>query len=95
MFNKLKQIKDMRDQAKAMQDTLTQVIVTGESRGVKITMDGTQNVQSVEIADGLDKATIEQGVKAAFAEAVKKLQKELAGKMKDMGGLDFFKNLGM
>lgn len=95
MFNKLKQIKDMRDQAKVMQDALSQVIVVGESHGVKITMDGTQNVKSVEIADGMEKTAIEQAVKAAFTEAVKKLQKELAGKMKDMGGLDFFKNLGM
>lgn len=95
MFNKLKQIKDMRDQAKTMQAALAQVIVSGESRGVKITMDGTQNVQSVEIPEGLDTATIAAGVKGAFAEAVKKLQKELAGKMKDMGGMDFFKNLGM
>ncbi len=93
MFNKLKQIKDLRDQAKTMQKVLADVMVVGQGKGVMITMDGNQQVLAVQIEDGLEKAKIEQGVKEAFADAVKKMQKEMASKMKDLGGFDALKNL--
>ena len=36
MFNKLKQFKDLRSQAKTMQDALAKESVTEEKNGVKI-----------------------------------------------------------
>lgn len=97
MFNKIKQIKDLRNQAKTMQNALAEVVVVGQAAGgkVMVTIDGNQQVHGVQIADGMEKAAIESAVKDAINDAFKKLQKELAVKMKDLGGLDFFKNLGM
>lgn len=95
MFNKLKQIKDLRSQAKEMQNALSEVVVVGQAKGgkVMITIDGNQKVQGVKIDEELARDQIEDGVKDAFNDASKKLQKEMATKMKDMGGLDALKDM--
>ena len=95
MFNKLKQIKDIRSQAKELQSKLGDVMIVGKSQGgrVMITIDSNQKVQAVQIEEGLETSKIEAGVKDAMNDAVKKLQKELASKMKDMGGLDALKDM--
>lgn len=95
MFNKLKKIKDLRNQAKIMQAALAEIMVVGSSSGqnVMITIDGNQKVQGVKIDDTLERRKIADAVKDAFNDATKKLQKELASKMKDMGGLEAFKDI--
>jgi len=95
MFNKLKQIKDIRDQAKAMEEALGEIIIVGQGAGgkVMITIDGNQTVQGVKIEDDIDRDKIAGAVKDAFNDASKKLKKELAAKMKDMGGLDALKDM--
>lgn len=94
MFNKLKQVNDIRKQAKSMQNQMAEIVVVGKSKkGVMITIDGNQQVQGVQIEEGLDTATTETAVKEAFNDAIKQLQKELATKMQDMGGLDALKDL--
>jgi hypothetical protein len=95
MFNKLKQINDIRKQAKDMQSMLAEVVVVGQSGGgrVMITLDGNQSVQGVQIGEGSDVEQISKDVKDAFNDAAKKLQRELAGKMKEMGGLDALKGM--
>ncbi len=95
MFNKLKQINDIRKQAKDMQSMLAEVIVVGQSSGgrVMVTLDGNQSVQGVQIEEGSDVKQISQDVKDAFNDAAKKLQRELASKMKEMGGLDALKGM--
>lgn len=96
MFNKLKQFKDMRDQAKHMKQILDEVVVVGSgARGsVLITFNGSHEVLGVQIADGMEKAKIESGVKDALADANRKLQTELMKKMQDLGGgLDALKGM--
>jgi DNA-binding protein YbaB len=95
MFNKLKQVKDIRDQAKQMQAQLAEILIVGKAKGdkVMITIDGNQTVQGVKIEDGLETSVIESAVKDAFNDAIKQLQREMATKMKDMGGLDALKDM--
>ncbi|WKZ25185.1 MAG: YbaB/EbfC family nucleoid-associated protein [Patescibacteria group bacterium] len=90
MFQKLKQIKDLRSQAKTMQSALAEEIVTNEDGGVKITLDGNLEVKSVVIGDGMTKAQIEQATLKSVNNAIKKAQKVMAEKMKAMGGLEKF-----
>ena len=47
MFNKLKQFKDLRSQAKTMQSALAQESVTEEKNGVKLTLNG--NMEIIEL----------------------------------------------
>lgn len=86
MFNKLKQIKDLRSQAKRMQNVLSQESVTVEKNGVKLTINGNLEVTSININNGLSRESIENSMKEVINEAVKKTQKIMAQKMQEMGG---------
>lgn len=88
MFNKLKQIKDLRDQAKTMQTALSGEVFTEEKNGVKITINGNMEVSSVSLNETLSKSAQEDAVKGAINDAIKKAQKVMAKKLQEMGGLD-------
>lgn len=99
MFNKIKAIKDLRDQAKQMQSMMEDITVTGEGMrgGIKIRMNGSQTVLSVDIeAEAMEqKGKLEEGVKDAVNDAIKQVQKAMMEKMKESGGMDMFKNMGL
>lgn len=93
MFSKLKQFKDLRDQAKIMQDALSRESVTVKAAGDKIimTMDGNLKMTALAIDDELmspdKKEKLQNGIKDAYADAMKKIQRIMAEKMKEMGGM--------
>src|SRR5688500_1562666 len=92
MFSKLKQFKDLRDQAKKSQDARSDLSVEGSGAWgkVKIVMNGSQEVSSVTIDPELmaDKAKLEAGLKEAFNDTTKKAQRSMAEAMKKTGGLN-------
>ena len=87
MFNKLKQFKDLRSQAKTMQNALAQETISEEKNGVKIVMNGNMEVLEVKLNDGLAKNAQEDAVKNCLNEAIKKAQRVMAKKLQDMGGI--------
>ena len=93
MLNKLKQFKDLRSQAKQMQGALAQDSVAVRAAGGKVvlTMDGNLKLTGRSIDDELlsagKKAKLQDAIKDAHAEAMKKMQRIMALKMKEMGGL--------
>lgn len=91
MFNKLKQFKDMRDQAKDLQNKLADESVTTSSSGVSLTMDGNLVLKDLNIPDDLlspdKKNKLTNAIKDAHSDAMKKIQRIMAMKMKEMGGL--------
>jgi DNA-binding protein YbaB len=87
MFSKLKQFRDLRSQAKTIQDVLAQEVITEEKNGVTIKMNGNMEVLSITLASGMDKAAQENALKNCFNEAVKKAQRLMAKKLQDMGGI--------
>lgn len=93
MFNKLKQFKDLRDQAKHMQNALAAESVTTKAAGgsVVLTMDGNLSLTGLAIDPELlsldKKSKLEEAIKEAHGDAVKKIQRVMAMKMKEMGGL--------
>lgn len=92
MFNKLKQFKDLRDQAKTMQNALAQESTTVEKNGVTLIMNGNMEVTSLKIANEIGKDNLEKLLPGLFNDAVKKTQKIMATKLQAMGGLG---NLGL
>jgi DNA-binding YbaB/EbfC family protein len=94
MFSKLKEIKDLRSQAKTIQNMLAQESVeTNANWGkVKIKMNGNQEVQSVEIDMEMmqpsKKSDLEKAVKEAVNDANKKVQRLMAEKVRQQGGLN-------
>ena len=63
MFSKLKQFRDLRGQAKTMQESLAKESVTEEKNGVKITLNGNLELTAIEINPELDKAKQETALK--------------------------------
>ncbi len=86
MFNKLKQLKDLRSQAKQMQSALSGESITSEKNGIAITMDGNMSITKVNINPDLAKESLETAIKDATNDAIKKTQKLMAKKMQEMGG---------
>ncbi len=87
MFSKLKQIKDLRSQAKTMQNALAGESTTVDKSGVKITMNGNMEITDFTVADDISKEALVQLTPSAVNDAIKEVQKIMAKKMQEMGGL--------
>jgi DNA-binding YbaB/EbfC family protein len=93
MFNKLKQIQDLRKKAKELQNNLAQDLITSESEWgkIKITMNGNQQVQEVKVDETLlsaeNKEKLENGLKEAYNKAIKDVQMLMARKIQS-GDID-------
>ena len=87
MFNKLKQIKDLRSQAKVMQNALSGESASAERGGIKITMDGNMTVTNLTIADSMTREQIQEEMPRVINEVIKNVQKIMAKKMQEMGGI--------
>lgn len=89
MFSKLNQIKELRTQAKQMQKTLGNENAEVSYHGVTMTMDGNQNLTSVKIDNELIKPErkndLENNIKNAHEELMKKIHRIMAQKIKDSG----------
>lgn len=93
MFTKLKQFKDLRNQAKELQGKLASESVTVKTAGdrVVMTLDGNLVMTALAIDDELlapeKKEKLQNAIKDAHADGIKKIQRIMAMKMKEMGGL--------
>jgi DNA-binding protein YbaB len=86
MFSKLKQFKDLRSQAKTMQNALAEEHVTEEKNGVKISLNGNLEITEVILNESLSKSAQEETVKSCINSAIKRAQRIMAKKLQDMGG---------
>jgi nucleoid-associated protein EbfC len=88
IFDKIKDVNEMRKQAKQIEALLGQETVTGQSSGgkIKITVDGNQNVKSVEVDPSIagDKAEIARHIRAALEDLNGKHKKMLQSKFGNM-----------
>jgi len=83
MFEKLKQIKDLRSQAKQMQNVLGQEVVTVDKDGITLTMNGNQEVLSLKLNPEIDHEKTAKILINLFNDAFKEIQKKIAAKMRD------------
>lgn len=88
LIDKLKDINQIRKQAKQMESVLAVETVSGKSGGGKIvlTIDGNQNVKSVEVSSDIvgDKAEIARNIRAAMEDLFKQHKKMLQSKFGNM-----------
>jgi len=87
MFSKLKQFRDLRSQAKTMQDALAQETITEERNGVKIVLNGNLELINLTLNENLNKTSQEETLKTCFNDAIKRAQRLMAKKLQDLGGL--------
>jgi DNA-binding protein YbaB len=85
MFNKLKQFKNLRDQAKELQGLLAQEKVDVEKHGIKLSMNGNMEVTGFTIPDAMPLADIQRYVPDLVNDAVKKAQRIMAQKIQSSG----------
>ena len=84
MFDKFKQLNElrkMRSQAMELQKELEKIKESAEKGGMRVVVTGDQKISYIEI-DGVEKADLVELIN----EAMKKVQKEAAKKMLEMGG---------
>ncbi|MCL5666345.1 MAG: YbaB/EbfC family nucleoid-associated protein [Patescibacteria group bacterium] len=88
IFDKLKDVNEMRKQAKQLEAALAKEQVSGKSGGGKIilTMDGNQNILSVEVSPEIvgDKSEIARNIRAALEDLFKQHKKMLQSKFGDI-----------
>ncbi|MFA5318633.1 MAG: YbaB/EbfC family nucleoid-associated protein [Patescibacteria group bacterium] len=87
MFSKLKQIKDLRSQAKTMQNALSGESVTVEKSGVKMVMNGNMEITEFTAAGDITKEALVQLVPSIVNDSIKDVQRIMAKKMQEMGGI--------
>lgn len=94
MLSKLKQFKDLREQGKKFQSVMSGESVTARAFGDKVVliMDGNMQISGLTIDPSAlspeNKTKLEEGIKDAFNDAFKKMQRVMAGKMQEMGGME-------
>lgn len=84
MFDKIKQLNElrkMRSQAMELQKELEKIRESEERNGMKVVVSGDQKVQYIEINGEERKDLVD-----LINDAMKKVQKEAAKKMLEMGG---------
>lgn len=90
MFDKVKQIYDLRKKAKQMQDELRGINIETESGAVKVAINGEQKIQSVTIDpqkfDPNNLNQLESDIKDALEKAISRSQSIAAEKMKEITG---------
>jgi DNA-binding protein YbaB len=88
LMDKLKDINEMRKQAKQMEAVLATETVSGKSSGGKIViiMDGNQNVKSVEVSPEIagDKSEVARHIRSVLEDLFKQHKKMLQKKFGNM-----------
>jgi DNA-binding protein YbaB len=87
-LDQIKDINNMRQQAKQMQMLLAQEEIVGQSKDgyIKLTIDGNQEIKSVEVADGVvgDRKRIAQDIREAMKDINDKYKKLMTSKFGHM-----------
>lgn len=98
MFNKLKQFKELRDQAKKVQNQMQEERLSISKDGIHLTINGGNEILELDIDNSLlsDKNKLVNAIKKVFKEAVHDMQKKMAKKMigSDIN-FDALKKLGL
>lgn len=81
MLDKLKNLYKLKQDAQRIKDELAKEKVEVENHGIKIIMNGNQEVESIILISDLPIETQQRYLKETFNEAVKKVQKLMAEKM--------------
>ena len=92
MFDKMKELYQLQKKARAIQKELKNIEVEASAMDdrIKITFNGEQKIQNLEIdaslLDANNKRNVEQGLVSAIREGIARSQQISAEKMKDVAG---------
>lgn len=87
MFDKMKQLYDLKKQADQMKKELETEVLDVEHGGVKVRINGAQKILNLDFDDGTDRDKVKDAVNKANDEAQKVAAKKMQGMMGGLGGL--------
>ena len=92
MFDKMKQMYDLKKKADAFKKELEGEIVEVEAGSLKIRVSADQKIQEIILGDSVDPKTLKDAINKALEESQKVAAEKMKGMMGGMGGLgDLFK----
>lgn len=84
LFDKIKDLNEMRKEGKALQEQMAQVVIDGSSSGgkIKIVIDGNFEVKSVEVSPDIagDKSEVARHIRSALEDLFKSYKKTMQKK---------------
>jgi len=96
MFEKAKEMYTLQKQAREIKKKLSHTHIESEQDGVKVTLNGEQEVVKIEISEDAltDRKKLEKTLESCFNKAVKKSQQIGAELMKQVMGDKGFPGMG-
>ncbi len=89
MFEKIQQMREMQKQAQILKKQMEEEIIEYEDGGIKVVMNGAQEIQSINFDDDFDfsdKEKTGEKLKSVLNKATQESQKVIAKKMRGMMG---------
>ncbi|MEX0616955.1 MAG: YbaB/EbfC family nucleoid-associated protein [Candidatus Woykebacteria bacterium] len=87
MFDKLKQMYDLKKQADVMKKELEAEVLEVEHGDVKVKLNGAQKILKLEYPADIDPDKLKDAINKAMDEAQKVAAKKMQGMMGGLGGL--------
>ena len=87
MFDKMKQMYELKKQADQMKKELEAEVLEVEHGDVKVKINGAQKILNLEFSDDIDRDKLRDAINKASDEAQKIAAKKMQGMMGGMGGL--------
>ena len=87
MFDKLKQMYELKRKADALKKELESEVIDVEVGDVKVRVNGAQKIQKIEFPPAVDPNKLKDAVNKALDEAQKVAAKRMQGMMGGLGGL--------
>ena len=88
MFDKLKDLNNLRKAQSQIKKQLEQIYVTEEKRGYKVRIRGDKKIESIEYdgdAENIDLNFLAEFLNDVFKQVDKKVEKQMRGQMGDLG----------
>lgn len=87
MFDKVKEMYELKKQADEMKKALEKEIIEVESGDIKVVITADQKIQSIHLGDTIDEKTLKEVINKALEESQKVAAKKMQDMMGGMGGL--------
>lgn len=87
MFDKMKQMYELKRKADAMKKELESEVMDIETAGIKIRINGAQKILNLELPENVDSNKLKDAINKAMDEAQKVAAKKMQGVMGGMDGL--------
>ena len=91
MFDKLKQMYELKKQADAMKKELEAAVIEVEHGDVKVKVNGAQKILNLEFPQGADPSKVKDAINKAMDEAQKVAAKKMQGSLGLSGLQDLLK----